>query len=133
MIIEKIAEIKDKNLYDRDLIVDSLSDLVATQSLSKKEKIFIVKELAKVLETEKESSVIESIFNLFASAFYNKICKKLIAHRCAKFMMNLDTSSLCHVLPIIGESNLSNKKRLISLYVQSENPEIKKIAEEILL
>jgi hypothetical protein len=44
----------------------------------------------------------------------------------------LEPGSLVHALPIIAESDLSNRKELIMQYLSSENPAVEKVARESL-
>jgi hypothetical protein len=113
-------------------MIDELCDLIEAKSISKKEEKLIINELVKLLKTEKESSVIESIFNLFALELANDTCSIKIANTSAKYLQKLDAGSLYHALPIIAESNLLEKKMLITPYIKSENSAIRELAQKIL-
>lgn len=129
----KILElIEDKSNQSRDLAIDELADLFESHHLSEAIKIQSIFKVLQIVETEENSSVIESIFNLFGIAFDDNICKSEIVDKCMHMLDRLEPGSLVHALPIIADSDLENKKGLIINYLSSENPAIEKIAKESL-
>jgi hypothetical protein len=69
---------------------------------------------------------------MFGIAFIDNICSSEIAQKCADMLHQLEPGSLVHALPIIAESDLSNRKELIIQYLSSENPAVEKVARESL-
>ncbi|MDJ0726532.1 MAG: hypothetical protein QNJ38_15595 [Prochloraceae cyanobacterium] len=128
-----LKKAKDINTKNRDLEIDYLTDLFEYNQLSEREYIYIIEELIKMLQDEKDEDVIESVFNLFGWAFGDGICDDLIVETCTEMLHNLDSMSLFHAIPIIGESKLENKKILLEPYLKSENPDLRKEAEEVLI
>jgi hypothetical protein len=133
MTIDKIlASIEDKANSARGLAIDELADLFESDHLSEAEKMQAVSKLLQMVDQEEELFVIETIYNMFGIAFIDNICSSEIAQKCADMLHQLEPGSLVHALPIIAESDLSNRKELIIQYLSSENPAVEKVARESL-
>lgn len=134
MFQQHLKRAKDINIKNRDFEIDYLTDFFEYNQLSKEEYIYIIEELIKMLPDEKDSDVIESIFNRFSCAYLQcDIGTDLIVETCAEMLYNLDSYSLVHAIPIIGESKLENKNELIKPFLSSDIPVVKREAEEALL
>ena len=111
---EQILElIASKVNQSRDLVVDELADLFEANHLSEAAKTQAVLSLVQIVEKEEDSSVVESIYNLFGIAFFENICTSEITEKCVEMLDRLKPGSIVHALPIIADSDLPNKKELI--------------------
>jgi hypothetical protein len=131
-IQEKIKQVSNQNLKDRDLVVSEILDLIEYDSLSKDVVVNVLIDLTSILTKENDPDVIESIFNLFSTIFTKQEqYTKLILPVCIEQLPKLDPGSLAHALVMISESNLQNRNQIIQEYLESENLTIKKLAQEL--
>lgn len=128
----EITKIKSYKGQNKDILIDYLNDYIEYDYVPPEEQKFIVRELIKILPTEKDSKVIESIFNALTSAFYSNICVNEIVSICIQYLSSLDIDSLYYAISIIGDSNLPNCKKLIIPYLKSKDSGIRELAKNTL-
>jgi hypothetical protein len=100
MNIENVLNrIKDRTQKNRDLLIDDISIAFEGNLFSKEDKEIIIVKTLKILKTEEDLSVVESILNLHGLAFFDDICTNQISHTCAELLPQLKAGSLVHALP----------------------------------
>ena len=133
-VVEHLAKIKDVSFKQRDLLINDLGDLFESDRILESTAVTIVEATIKLLATETNIEVIESIFNLFVLAVIeNDFCQAAIVEATVKYLPTLEVGSLCHAFVIISESSLPNKRGLLTAYLGSENKIIREMAREKLL
>jgi len=129
MFENSLKKAKDRNAEERHWEIDDLTVLFEREQLSNEDQSYIVNELIKLLPDEQDKLVVQSIFNLLAEAFYNKICLDLIEETCVKMLNTLDRNSLEYAFEIISLSRLPDKETLIEPYLNSKDPLVKSEAQ----
>ena len=129
MINELLYRIEEQEAEDRDLLVDELNDLLERAVLTDDDVDAVVERLSKILASDRNQAVWESIFNLLngLSGRTRKICELAV-----RYLGHMSPGSLVHALEIIAESDRKDKKQILNVFLNSENRAVKAIASEFL-
>lgn len=129
LLLPKVA---DKSLVGRDLLVDEINDQIEQGGISADEVAGIVNQLVPLLRSESDPAVMESIFNLFGSAFDRIGVQEDALQVIISLLDSLSSGCLVHAIPIIGHSTTRRKKELIAPFLTSSNIAVRTIAEKSL-
>ncbi|RKZ50577.1 MAG: hypothetical protein DRR16_19525 [Candidatus Parabeggiatoa sp. nov. 3] len=119
-----LSKIYDRQQENRDRLVDELNDLVENNQFDEGEQAKIAKKLLVLLIDETNDAVFESVLNLLGGIYASGICVNAIASNIAGFINTLKPESLVHAIPIIAESNLPEKRKLLEPFLNSSHPAI---------
>ncbi|ODC03939.1 hypothetical protein BFW38_10705 [Terasakiispira papahanaumokuakeensis] len=114
------------------MLVDELNDEIETEVYSDKEKLSIVLKLLMLLPNETDLSVHESILNLLSGVYPSGLGVREIDNYILGYIQGSNSGSLVHALSIVSESNLEEKKEILTSFLKSDISAIQNLAQNYL-
>jgi hypothetical protein len=127
-----ISQICNPHNVDRDLLIDELNDEIEVESYSEEETLSIIHDLLRLLPTEKDQAVHESIMNLLSGIYPSGNGARDIERYILDYIQELKPGSLVHALSILAESKLEERRDIFDSFFHSDNEAIQKIARNYL-
>ncbi|MCG7928349.1 MAG: hypothetical protein JAY67_22775 [Candidatus Thiodiazotropha taylori] len=127
-----ISKICDVNYEHRDLLVDELNDEIENGSFKAEEIRSITMNLLRVLPSETDETVHESVLNLLSSIYTSSICVSEIERYVIDHIQEMKPGSLVHAFSILSESKLKERKAIFFKFSRSENVAIQELTIDYL-
>lgn len=127
-----IFQICNTRCDGRDILVDELNDEIEAKVYSDKETLSIVLKLLILLPNETDLSVHESILNLLSGVYPSGLGAREIENYILSDIQELHPGSLVHALSIVSESNLEEKKAILTSFSKSDISAIQNLAQNYL-
>jgi hypothetical protein len=130
---EVILAIRAARTPRRDSLVDDLADAIEAEAVDPETAQAVVLELIGIARTETDPVVHESIMNLLSS-YYSPSgdCGADIEAFVTQGRGEFATGSIMHVIAIVGESHLANRREILTEYLESDVGPIREAAQDYL-
>ena len=127
--LESIANASPDSL---DRLLDDLNDSLQSTPIKDDEASALVRGLSSLLEKKCGDAALESLCNVLSTLYILGRARSEIEQIALKKMRDLPVGAVVHMLEVVGLSEISTKRELLSSYAQHENAYLSALAKSLL-